>query len=458
MSMSVVGFSMKPELLFLFLLSTFTFAQSPVWVRLVPDRSQFFEYEQASLSCEHQSMEEWTVWRYTTKSLQMSQCGVGWGSQSSSSCNLETLKVPTTGVYWCESRLGDSSNVINITVTDEPVILHSPAQPVTQGSDVTLSCRTKGTLSGQSISFYKDNVLLKTGTISHMTLHQVSKLEEGAYNCEVGGVGNSPSSWLTVKEDLRPPSLVVSPDSSQFAEYENLTLTCVGANGIIGHWSVKRFTTFTKILSSCGVRWGTPTSQGCFLQTLKQPDSAIYWCESWQCQRSNSVNINIYDKKLTLRSPVLPVTAGDNVTLSCKATSPYGPALFYKDGYHLQTSQTGHMNLYRVTKADEGVYKCEISGREESPPSQLLVRAHAAAFRSAVSVYTVIRWILVPFPYLVSTLLTLYKVKGVRQRLCTWHNRKTRSVPVIKAPPTEEDKRQNEDYEDVECVTTEHHF
>uniref|UniRef100_A0A3P8V527 Ig-like domain-containing protein n=1 Tax=Cynoglossus semilaevis TaxID=244447 RepID=A0A3P8V527_CYNSE len=275
-----------------------------------------------------------------------------------------------------------------------------PAQPVTQGSDVTLSCRTKGTLSGQSISFYKDNVLLKTGTISHMTLHQVSKLEEGAYNCEVGGVGNSPSSWLTVKatEDLRPPSLVVSPDSSQFAEYENLTLTCVGANGIIGHWSVKRFTTFTKILSSCGVRWGTPTSQGY--------------------------------KKLTLRSPVLPVTAGDNVTLSCKATSPYGPALFYKDGYHLQTSQTGHMNLYRVTKADEGVYKCEISGREESPPSQLLVRA----FRSAVSVYTVIRWILVPFPYLVSTLLTLYKVKGVRQRLCTWHNSKTKFSHLTKPP------------------------
>lgn len=62
------------------------------------------------------------------------------------------------------------------------------------------------------------------------------------------------------------------------------------------------------------------------------------------------------------------------MTLSCKATPPYGPALFYKDGYHLQTSQTGHMNLYRVTKADEGVYKCEISGREESPPSRLLVR------------------------------------------------------------------------------------
>lgn len=60
--------------------------------------------------------------------------------------------------------------------------------------------------------------------------------------------------------------------------------------------------------------------------------------------------------------------------------------------------------------------------------------AHAAAFRSAVSVYTVIRWILVPFPYLVSTLLTLYKVKGVRQRLCTWHNSKTKFSHLTKPP------------------------
>lgn len=98
------------------------------------------------------------------------------------------------------------------------MILHSPAQPVTQGSDVTLSCRTKGTLSGQSISFYKDNVLLKTGTISHMTLHQVSKLEEGAYNCEVGGVGNSPSSWLTVKGLFHHNSSKIILISGSFAD------------------------------------------------------------------------------------------------------------------------------------------------------------------------------------------------------------------------------------------------
>ncbi|MED6288769.1 hypothetical protein CHARACLAT_029799 [Characodon lateralis] len=46
---------------------------------------------------------------------------------------------------------------------------------------------------------------------------------------------------------------------------------------------------------------------------------------------------------------------------------------FYKDGFHLGTYYETDMTLYKVSKSDEGLYKCSISGAGESPESWLAV-------------------------------------------------------------------------------------
>lgn len=79
---------------------------------------------------------------------------------------------------------------------------------------------------------------------------------------------------------------------------------------------------------------------------------------------------------MILESPVLPVMEGEDVTLSCtkKKTSSNLPADFYKDGLRVGSSSTGEMIIHRVSKSDEGNYKCNISGAGDSPESWLHVR------------------------------------------------------------------------------------
>ena len=77
-----------------------------------------------------------------------------------------------------------------------------------------------------------------------------------------------------------------------------------------------------------------------------------------------------------LESPALPVMEGNPVTLRCRNKTPSTnlTADFYKDGLFNRSSSTGEMIIYSVSKCDEGLYKCNISGAGESPESWLAVR------------------------------------------------------------------------------------
>ncbi|XP_028420612.1 carcinoembryonic antigen-related cell adhesion molecule 20-like [Perca flavescens] len=124
-----------------------------------------------------------------------------------------------SGVYWCESREGATSNSITITVTGGPVILQSPVLPVMEGEDLTLTCKTKMS-SNLPAGFYKDGSFIRTEPAGHMTIHHVSRSDEGLYKCLISSVGESPPSWVSVTgkpKITRPPTTTSSlppPDTS----------------------------------------------------------------------------------------------------------------------------------------------------------------------------------------------------------------------------------------------------
>ncbi|XP_038164112.1 low affinity immunoglobulin gamma Fc region receptor II-like [Cyprinodon tularosa] len=164
-----------------------------------PSRSQFFQLESVSLSCEeNNSSAGWTVWRNTTRETR-TQCGKEWGRRAGSTCNISLMFLLDTGVYWCWSREGAASSSIQLTVTGGSVILQSPVLPVMEGDDVTLSCLTKTTPSNLPAAFYKDGSLIRTEPKGHMTLHHVTSSDEGLYRCNISGHGESPSSWISVE-------------------------------------------------------------------------------------------------------------------------------------------------------------------------------------------------------------------------------------------------------------------
>uniref|UniRef100_A0AAQ6IHX5 Ig-like domain-containing protein n=1 Tax=Anabas testudineus TaxID=64144 RepID=A0AAQ6IHX5_ANATE len=166
---------------------------------VIPSSSQLFVREFVSLSCEEDdSSAGWTLRRNTTRENR-TQCGAEWGKSNGSSCNIIHTATWDSGVYWCESREGSTSTIINITVSDKSVILQSPVLPVMEGHDVTLHCQTENS-SNVSADFYKDGSLIRTEPTGHMTIHHVTKSDEGLYKCHVSSHGESPPSWMSVIE------------------------------------------------------------------------------------------------------------------------------------------------------------------------------------------------------------------------------------------------------------------
>ncbi|CAI5660606.1 unnamed protein product [Oreochromis niloticus] len=345
-----------------------------------PSSSQFFKGDFVSLSCEEDdSSAGWTLRRNTSKQ-QKTQCGADWGRWSGSICNISHIYEWHSGVYWCESREGPISNMVNLTVTGGSVILQSPVLPVMEGDDVTLLCKTKTTPSNLPAAFYKDGSLIRKQPTGHMTIQHVSRSDEGLYKCDISGHGESPSSWITVTVltsalccTTNQARLTVSPSSSQFFEGDVLTLSCEEDDSSAG-WTLRRNTS-KRQRTQCGDGWGKPADSSCNITMMVPHDSGIYWCEFNQSTISNMVNLTVTGGSVILQSPVLPVMEGDDVTLLCKTkTTPSNlPAAFYKDGSLIRKQPTGHMTIQHVSRSDEGLYKCDISGHGESPSSWITV-------------------------------------------------------------------------------------
>uniref|UniRef100_A0AAX7UEI3 Ig-like domain-containing protein n=1 Tax=Astatotilapia calliptera TaxID=8154 RepID=A0AAX7UEI3_ASTCA len=184
----------------LFLISLLSCTTNQARLTVSSSSSQFFIRDFVSLSCEEDdSSAGWTLRRNTSKQ-QRTQCGTnGFGQLAGRSCEI-TLFPSDSGVYWCESREGPISNMVNLTVTGGSVILQSPVLPVMEGDDVTLLCKTKTTPSNLPAAFYKDGIVIGNESTGHMTIQHVSRSDEGLYKCDISGHGESPSSWITVTD------------------------------------------------------------------------------------------------------------------------------------------------------------------------------------------------------------------------------------------------------------------
>ncbi|KAL7375111.1 hypothetical protein ABVT39_012109 [Epinephelus coioides] len=198
--------------------------------------------------------------------------------------------------------------------------------------------------------------------------------------------------WLLVVTSLlscttNQASLTVSPSSSQMFKGQSVSLSCEEDDSSAG-WTLRRNTT-TDTRTECGAGWGRSAGSVCNISYILSKHSGVYWCESREGATSKSINISVTGGSVILQSPVLPVMEGHDVTLHCKTkTSSNLPAAFYKDGSFIRTEPAGHMTIRHVTRSDEGLYKCDITGHGESPPSWLTVTGRPTTTPSPTTTHT----------------------------------------------------------------------
>ncbi|XP_041841813.1 Fc receptor-like protein 5 isoform X2 [Melanotaenia boesemani] len=207
--------------------------------------------------------------------------------------------------------------------------------------------------------------------------------------------------------------LQVLPNRSQFFRYNSVSLSCEDERNSTG-WKVKRKTPDGGI-RPCSSGWGYVSSGStCIIANSYPTDTGVYWCESEKGEQSNSVNITITDRTVILESPALPVLEGAAATLYCKAETNTSDHTydFFKDGHVIITNSSGEMTIDSVSKSNEGLYTCSISGGGESAGSWLAVSVpfepSSSAPSSAPTMCSVLRLLChlaVGMPYMFSTIL-----------------------------------------------------
>ncbi|XP_044198213.1 Fc receptor-like protein 3 [Thunnus albacares] len=149
------------------------------FLRIVPDRLQFFLYETVSVRCEEN--DGFTRWRVKAKLNKIPPTNSSNCHTLAPSCTIYSTFERHSGEYWCEDEEGEKSDAVNISVTAGSVILGSPAHPVLEGDDVILYCKNKKTQTQHIADFYKDGSRLGTQYTGNMTIQNVSKSDEGLY-------------------------------------------------------------------------------------------------------------------------------------------------------------------------------------------------------------------------------------------------------------------------------------
>uniref|UniRef100_A0A9J7XZD9 Uncharacterized protein n=1 Tax=Cyprinus carpio carpio TaxID=630221 RepID=A0A9J7XZD9_CYPCA len=341
-------------------------------------------------------------------------------SISTQEWTISSVKDFHSGKYSCRGQMGTQhsqrSDAVTLTVSAEAqaAVRVSPQPWLTEGDSVTLICEVTGSSTGWTFSWFRDDDRLSDssrGAGGSYTLSPAALQHTGVYTCRAERgrpayyTKNSSTQTLWITGVSPSVSLVVTPNRSQHFSSDSLSLSCEDQRNSAG-WTVRRYT--DRNTEGCSKQTGST----CRIVSLSTSDSGVYWCQSESGEKRHPLNITVHNGDVILESSVDPVIEGDTLTLHClhRSTNPsILRADFYKDGSLVQNQTTGEMSITTVSKSHEGFYYCKTE-RGESLHSWISVRVS----EGQISVSSILSFLLAACPYLLSTVVLLFKCYRAR--------------------------------------------
>ncbi|XP_072314803.1 Fc receptor-like protein 5 [Eucyclogobius newberryi] len=285
--------------------------------------------------------------------------GVVLKTSSSGELTLHNISVSDQGLYKCKTSTSEFSEDNRLQV--RAVFLECPDQPVMEGENVNLFCGDKMASSNYTSIFYKDDKMIGKSSTGSLTLNKVSKSDEGVYKCKASEDRESEEQWLAVGA----ADVILESPVRPVMVGDNVTLRCLEKNNKMAS---------TKFdFNKDGVVLKTSSSGELTLHNISVSDQGLYKCKTSTSEFSEDNQLQV--RAVFLECPDQPVMEGENVNLFCgdKMASSNYTSIFYKDDKMIGKSPTGNLTLNKVSKSDEGVYKCKASEDRESEEQWLAV-------------------------------------------------------------------------------------
>ncbi|XP_058639082.1 B-cell receptor CD22-like [Onychostoma macrolepis] len=305
----------------------------------------------------------------------------------------------------------------------KPVLKVTPDQRVFRGETVTLTCdiQRAGDIRWRYSWFKHGNTFYPYPTTTAEFSFTAYVSNSGEYSCR-GERSDSQRSdisaavTLTVS-DLPRSTLTVTPDRPVFTG-ETVNLKCV-IESDHSDWRYEWYKDSVMLQTSdrYTVNRDTLTIRG-----ATESDQGQYWCRGHRDERpkssrsSSAVSLSVKDSPTSTLTvtPDSPVFTGETVNLTCVLESHSDWRYeWYKDSVMLQTSDRYTVNrdtltIRGATESDQGQYWCR-GQRDERPQSSQDSNRINLSVNGQISVFSILSFLLAACPYLLSTVVLLFK-------------------------------------------------
>ncbi|XP_058871424.1 Fc receptor-like protein 3 [Acipenser ruthenus] len=396
---------------------------------LKPAWAQIFTGETVTLSCEVEGgFADWRFKQYRD-GREEAGCSKQYSSRYGDSCTISKARHHHSGVSWCESASGqERSNAVNLTVSNQWVILQTPSQPVFEGDTLTLRCFIRNGYKATRLIFYKDNNQLQFRAGTAQSVDRVSKSDEGSYKCRAWwrNTASRTEPWrvsaevrVSVRELFSTPTLTVLPGASVW-EGEAVTLQC-GAH--INKQDTQLQYRYSK---DNGTVRGAGSQDQHSIPAAGLRDTGRYQCEVEAAgtglkKRSASVSLTVralFSRVTLTASPGATVKEGEALNLTCEAAvnKTPRPELHYtivRDGEPVTNSTDSALySIASTEKSHTGSYTCAVESQGVRKSSQELHIELQTSWHSAVAIGYRVSFTLIHFIVFTLLLLQYCRIQG----------------------------------------------